>query len=135
MESWGSGNLQNDVASDWAYQFFEPGNHAPLVEAALAAGNGAPAGAPIGEAAGATALAAGEVVAAWLRRPGSDVNDTVTVWARAQKAPPASALVAAAAAAATRVRDGSALRDRWAAGEGLDAWLAVVDGLLARLAG
>ena len=135
MGAWGSGNLQNDTASDWVYELFEPGDHLPMVETAVRAAAEAGADDALDTVVASCALAASEVIAAWLGRPGADVNDTVTVWARAQsaKGPPADELVAAARTATTRVRERSELRNLWEEGESFTEWTGVVDGLLERL--
>ena len=134
MGAWGSGNFENDMASDWVYELFEPGDHLPYVEAGL---KGAAEAAPDGmldSPTGCVGLAAAEVIAAWLGKPGRDANDTVTVWAKAQKTPPSEDLVALARAAVQRVRgDQSELRDLWQESESWDDWNGVLDGLLERL--
>lgn len=135
MGAWGTGNLQNDAASDWVYELFEPGDHLPYIEKALQAAANAPADQYLASPPGCEGLAAAEVIAAWLGKPGADANDTVTVWAKAQKAPPSGELVALARAVVERVRgDQSELAELWNEGGPNAEWAGVLDGLLERLA-
>ncbi|MHC5018677.1 MAG: DUF4259 domain-containing protein [Planctomycetota bacterium] len=136
MGAWGHGNFENDVAADWVYEIFEPGDHVPYVTQGLEAVAGVADGAALSADACNTALAAADVIAAWLGNPGRDANDTVTVWAKAQasKGAPDPALVATARRVVERVLAGSELLDLWAENEdgGAD-WKATQADLLQRL--
>jgi len=136
MGAWGHGNFENDVAADWVYEIFEPGDHVPYVTAAIAKVAQAPDDESIDADDGCMALAAADVVAAWLGKPGRDANDTVTVWAKAQasKGAPDPALVAMAKSAVTRVRDNSHVRTLWIDNpDGGADWLGTQADLLQRL--
>lgn len=137
MGAWGHGNFENDVAADWVYEIFEPGDHVPYVTKGLEAVAGVAEGAPLDADACNTALAAADVIAAWLGKPGRDANDTVTVWSKAQasKGAPDPAIVAMARAVVNRVLAKSELLELWEANEDGGAnWKATQADLLERLA-
>lgn len=133
MERWGTGNFENEFGADWVYTIFEPGDHVPYVTAAVTALAGGTDGADL--KACAEGLAAADVIAAWLGRPGRDANDTVTVWtkAQAQKGAPAEELVANAKAVVNAVLGASALQASWAEDAKFADWQATQADLLERL--
>lgn len=136
MGAWGHGNFENDIAADWVYEIFEPGDHVPYVTAGLRGVADVADGGYLDADVANTALAAADVIAAWLGHPGRDANDTVTVWSKAQaaKGAPDDALVAMARAVVARVVAGSELLELWSENEdgGAD-WKATQADLLARL--
>ncbi len=134
MGAWGHGNFENDVAADWVYEIFEPGDHVPYVVNGLKGVAESGADAALDADVCNIGLAAADVIAAWLGNPGRDANDTVTVWAKAQKTPPDDGLVAMARSVVARVTAGSELHTLWADNEnGGSDWIATQDDLLQRL--
>lgn len=136
MGAWGHGNFENDVAADWVYEIFEPGDHVPYVTKGLEGVAHTPDGADLDADVASTGLAAADVIAAWLGNPGRDANDTVTVWSKAQasKGAPDPALVQMARDVVHRVITKSELLELWEDNEdgGAD-WKATQADLLARL--
>ena len=129
MGTWGSGSFENDEASDFAYEFERDGLSA--LDAALSVARADDLDAPRGQ----RAIAAAELVAAAMGRPGElppeiDINANPFV---ARIAEGLADLRVMAIAAVDRVlAEKSELKDLWEEGDSAE-WLAAVDDLRRRL--
>jgi hypothetical protein len=134
MGAWGVGVFENDDASDWVYEL-EQSNDLSVVQLALAdvAANTAEDGPQTVDA--AAALAAAEVVASLLGRPGDGVPDDVAKWVAAVAQPVPADLRQLARAAVRKVLAASELKDLFEESgvETSEEWEAQGEDLLTRL--
>lgn len=132
MGAWGVGTFENDEASDWVYRLEESGD-LELVRETLAA-----AADPSGylEATScAEALAAAEVVAALVGRPGPDLPEEVRGWVADHRLRVAPELRSLGVRAVDQVAGESELKELWADSDDGDAWRDRIEELRGRLAG
>jgi len=132
MGTWGTDVFANDAAMDWI-DALEDADDIGVVEIALSAVNSS--GGYLEATECCIALAAAEVVATILKRPGPEVPSEVFEWiARVGRAMPAS-LPADARSAIDRVASGSELLELWeeAGDPGLTEWRAALADVRGRL--
>ena len=140
MGTWGAGSFENDEASDWAADLIDGGDVA-MIRDTLATAARCPGDEYLETDEGATALAAGEVVAAAAGRPLRKLSlggsgEEALAWASAYPAAGTVALVELAEVALERVAAGeSELHERWAGDADAREWFAAVEDLRTRLAG
>ena len=129
MGAWGSSAFDNDDAADWAWGLDDDGDGA-LVRSALVLDDVEYVELPEG----ATAIAAAEIVAACLGRPGAHpLPDAVQAWVDAHGSAFRGGDAASALNAVRRVAaEGSELSELWAETEDQD-WARAVDDLTTRL--
>jgi len=130
-ETWGPGLFENDDAMDFFDDLLDEPDRG-LVEAALGEASRPPEGL-LPPSSAAAALAAAELVAAALGHPAADLPGELGPVLRGLRGLDALAPLAQAAVDGAS-GERSALRGLWAAEGELDAWLAGVGALKARLA-
>ena len=130
MGTWGIGTFENDDASDWVYDL-EKATGLDLLRSTLTALTNAKG--YLEAPTCVNALAAGEVVAALVGKPGSDLPDGVTNWVTANAHLQGSELRRTAVAAIDRILGDSELKELWAEIGEAEAWEAAVRDLRARL--
>lgn len=135
MGAWGHGTFQNDTACDWAYDL-EAHSDLGFVEASLNAVLSSDQG-YLDADLGCCGLAACEVLAGLIGKPGSSSSytETIEAWIAAYRGPkPGSALMSLAQRAITCIlSDGSELHQLWKETSN-GAWKEDVLALKARLA-
>lgn len=130
MGTWGTGPFDNDDAADWTYQL-TPDAGVEVVAAALSAALAVDwPEAPTAQA----AVAAAEVVAAGVGRPGPGMPDEVVAWVAARSGAHWRETAPLAARATQRVLANSELRELWGESEDDGDWSAGLIDLVARLA-
>ena len=136
MGAWGELAFVNDTACDWAYDL-EGVNDLSLVEAAL--GEVEAVGKDyLDSDLACNALAACEVIARLLGRPGyqNSYTETVDKWVKAHKLKPSPALVQRALGAIKRILgEDSEMRELWEEDGPNPEWRAAVEDLRKRVQG
>ncbi len=135
MGAWGVQAFDNDDACDWSYGLDEVGDFS-LVESAFDAVEKSQGCVEAPD--GCNALAACEVIARALGRPGyqNSLTENVDNWVKKQGLRPAPKLIARAEAIIQRVlAEESELRALWCDGDGGPEWLEAVQDLRTRLRG
>lgn len=109
---WGEGSFENDDALDWVGQCIKAGTTAPVSAALAAVLDGRYVQAPDGS----EAVAAAEVIAAAMGKPGADMPPELRAWMRRQPADELRGLAPMARRALSRVLDPkvSELSQLWA---------------------
>ncbi len=134
MGAWGVGVFENDDASDWVYEL-EQSNDLSVVQQTLAdvAANADEDGPQSLDS--SAALAAAEVVASLLGRPGDGVPDDVAKWVAAMAQPVPADLQRLARTAVRKVLTASELKDLFEESgvETSEEWEAQAEDLLNRL--
>lgn len=139
MGAWGTGSLENDAALDWLGELESEGS-VGLLESTLALvadalpsfGGDDDEGDYIELDEACAALAAAEVVACALGRPGPELSDDLIIWIEQHRSDLA-VLAPLAARAVARARDDSEASELWAETDGLQAWCDAVNELICRL--
>ena len=128
MGAWGTAAFDNDDASDWVYELEKDG--ITSVEAALkeALGPG-----ELETPTDVNAIAAGEVIAAALGRPATDLREDVLGLANGLAESITPEHVSRARSAAERVLAGSEIAELWAETDDEDEWRGLVQDLIRRL--
>jgi hypothetical protein len=128
--SWGAGSFENDDALDWVNQCVNGAGAQPLIAVFDRVKGSQLVEAPDG----ASAIAAAEVVAAALGKPGPGFPAELRGWLAKQPKSEIAAQATAAKRALKKVEDAQAseLRQMWAEGK-TTQWLSNVKGLEARL--
>src|SRR2546427_1403137 len=113
--AWGEGSFENDDALDWMAECTRSNSAAPIQAALDAALHGKAMEAP----AGSVAVAAAEVVAAALGKPGPTLPPELRGWSQRQPSEQIASLAPLALKALARVRDPkvSELRQLWVEGK------------------
>ncbi len=132
MGAWGTGVFQDDAALDWAGDFCGKPDVGFIRRTLMEVVDADPDG--LDSHLSSAGLAAAETVAALRNRPGPDLPEDLEAWIDTHRSPPPEpSLVSLAGSAVRRIGNRSELKDLWEEGE-LKEWLAVLDGLLRRLA-
>ena len=128
--SWGSGSFENDDALDWANQCVNGSGAQPLIAVFDRVKSSQVVEAPDG----ASAIAASEVIAAALGKPGQGLPSELRAWLARQPKSEIVAQAAAAKRALKKVEDArtSELQQLWAEDK-TSQWLSNVKALEARL--
>jgi hypothetical protein len=140
MGAWGTGNFENDTATEWVGALRETGD-AGVVEQALKAVTDPESADQLAAGQGSEALAAAEVVAISMGHPppvdppDQELVDDLRTWAIDH--PQVGVLAPIARRAVDRVaQPGSELREQWFEDDDdAQAWTKVLDDLRARLVG
>jgi hypothetical protein len=134
MGAWGKGPLENDDACDYADAIADGTDLSPLertLDKAVKAN-----GSYLEASDGAEALAAGEIVARLLGRPGELTPRTAKIdeWIESKKVAPSSQLIDKAKRAVSRVMtEPSELMELWIDSDDFDSWQSSVEDLIQRL--
>lgn len=131
MGAWGTGSFDNDDALDWAFGL-EDADGDELLQAAFEATSGDE---DLESPDCCVALAAAEIVAAWLGEPVDTLPAEIVDWIGGQEEPPDDDLVIHARDAVGRVGAKSELRELWEDTEDYQAWDGGLEDLLSRLGG
>ncbi|MGZ6021044.1 MAG: DUF4259 domain-containing protein [Rhizomicrobium sp.] len=134
MGAWGKGPLENDDACDYADAVADGTDLSPVertLDKAVKAN-----GSYLEASDGAEALAAGEIVARLLGRPGELTPRTAKIdeWIESKKVAPSSQLINKAKRAVSRVMtEPSELMELWIDSDDFDSWQSSVEDLIQRL--
>ncbi|MGZ5930692.1 MAG: DUF4259 domain-containing protein [Rhizomicrobium sp.] len=134
MGAWGKGPLENDDACDYADAVADGTDLSPVertLDKAVKAN-----GSYLEASDGAEALAAGEIVARLLGRPGELTPRTAKIdeWIESKKVAPSSQLIDKAKRAVSRViTEPSELMELWIDSDDFDSWQSSVEDLIQRL--
>ena len=144
MGAWGSGTFQNDSALDWLGDLRESSGsslirkalnrvidhqgatHSPPSFLRRLLGRSRSADGLTADAA-SEALAAAEIVTAWLGRPPAELPDGIMEWLETHSSSLQPELVALATKAVNIVRTNSELKDLWEEGDASEWYEAVLD--------
>ncbi len=132
MGAWGWGPFENDDASDWVYELEEAEGPAVLLDAFEAVADDKDDYVDADVA--ARAIAAAEVVAALLGRPGDDLPEEAEAWVDDHLDDDVEPeLVSEAVRAVRRVKSNSELQELWEDSDDADDWKKSLDDLVKRL--
>ena len=134
MGASGTGSFENDSALDWISGFADEPDRETLRETLSTVANW-PNGNYLDSDESTYAVAAAEVVAAILGRPGPGLPEETMRWAHKQPTADGQALQDGAVRALQRVLKKSELKESWDASQHASQWYQVMDGLLARVRG
>jgi hypothetical protein len=132
MGAWGFGSFENDSALDWVNDLIDC-DDTSAIESAIASATISPEDyLEIDE--GCAAIAAGEVVAAFLQRPAAALPPDVSEWIRQHPRSVSPELTKQALSAIDRVAgENSEIRELCEESDGFDEWRAGIDDLRSRL--
>jgi hypothetical protein len=137
MGAWGTGAFENDNAMDWLHHLEESKGTELLQQVFEKIENSVRSGEHLETRDGEVGQAAGEVVAAMLNRPGTELARRATAWIASGRATADANLVALAANAVQHVLnyEDSELKQLWERMDNEDAasWKARMKDLLQRL--
>jgi hypothetical protein len=130
--AWGTGNFENDDALDWVDDL-EECEDASAVRSALTTVTGWPAAEYLESIDCNVALAAAEMVAAFLGHPSVDFPEEAEEWLERRGQDLGDEEQQLARAVVDRIRRNSELRDLWGDSDSLDEWMEVLKDLETRL--
>lgn len=130
MSIWGTGSFENDDALDWMVELADSDDDNPIIDALNIVIDQADESPEAPDC--AVAIAAVEVVAAWMGDPTEDCPEEVEAWVEGRPAPPAT-IISQARYVTEAVLENSELKDLWKNSDEFDEWQTTVNDLLARL--
>ena len=130
MGTWGPGSFENDDALDWIAELAESSDDGPIVDALNTVIDQADESPEAPDC--AVAIAAVEVVAAWMGEPSDDCPEEVEAWVEGRPAPSAT-MISQARYVTEAISENSGLKDLWKESDEFESWKMSINDLLARM--
>lgn len=130
MSIWGPGSFENDDALDWIAELADSDDDNPIIDALNTVIDQADESPEAPDC--AVAIAALEVVAAWMGEPSDDCPEEVEAWVEGRPAPPAT-MISQARYVAEAISEKSDLKELWKNSDDFELWQTSVNDLLGRL--
>lgn len=130
MGTWGPGSFENDDALDWVAELANSGDDNPIIDALNSVIDQADEHPEASDC--EAAIAAAEVVAAWMGEPSEDYPEEVEEWVEGRPAPPAT-MISQARYVTEAILENSELKDLWKESDEFEKWQTSVNDLLGRL--